>query len=119
MVNARYPGPSSRRRAVRVCRYRPRSVAKEPTHDIQAMALVHLMTKGERMALHSAAGDLHAQFRGVFGPETIEAMLLASYAQIAARSTVYRWLTLAAERYSRERLRVLASARIHPASAAP
>jgi arsenate reductase (thioredoxin) len=83
------------------------------------MALVHLMTKGERMALHSAAGDLHAQFRGVFGPETIEAMLLSSYAQIAARSTVYRWLTLAAERYSRERLRVLASARIHPASAAP
>jgi arsenate reductase len=83
------------------------------------VALVHLMTKGERMALHGAARDLHGQFRGTFGPETIEAMLLTSYAQIAARASVYRWLILAAERYASERLHVLASTQIRPASATP
>jgi arsenate reductase len=83
------------------------------------VALVHMMTKGERMALHSAADGLHAQFRGTFGPETIEAMLLCSYAQIAARASVNRWLTLAAERYASERLRVLASAQIRPGSTIP
>jgi arsenate reductase len=83
------------------------------------VAVVHMMTKGERTALHSAARHLHTQFRGTFGPETIEAMLLTSYAQIATRSTVHRWLTLTAERYARERLRVLASTRIRATSTTP
>jgi arsenate reductase (thioredoxin) len=83
------------------------------------VALVHMMTNGERMALHSAACHLHTQFRGIFGPETIEAMLLTSYAQIAARATAHRWLTLAAERYARERLLVLASTPIRATSTAP
>jgi hypothetical protein len=32
----------------------------------------HVMTPAERMRLHSAARDLHVQFRGIFGQETIE-----------------------------------------------
>ena len=83
------------------------------------MAPVHMMTKGERMALHSAACDLHAQFRGIFGPETIEAMLITSYAQIAARATVHRWLIIAAERYARERLQALASTEIRATGTTP
>jgi arsenate reductase (thioredoxin) len=83
------------------------------------VATAHMMTKGERMALHSAACDLHAQFRGIFGPGTIEAMLLTSYAQIAAWATVHRWLTLAAERSARERLRLLAETRIPAVGSTP
>lgn len=47
----------------------------------------HVMTKVERMCLHSAARDMHTEFRGIFGEETIEALLLDSYAELA--STAY------------------------------
>jgi arsenate reductase (thioredoxin) len=83
------------------------------------VAAAHMMTKGERMALHSASCDLHAQFRGTFGPRTIEAMLLTSYAQISARATVHRRVTLGAERSARERLRLLAGTWIPAHSTTP
>jgi hypothetical protein len=42
------------------------------------MPATHVMTRAERMCLQSAARDLHAKYRGVFGAETIESLLLAS-----------------------------------------
>jgi hypothetical protein len=44
----------------------------------------HAMTQAERMCLHSAARDLHTEFRGIFGQETIESFLLDSYNELAA-----------------------------------
>jgi hypothetical protein len=38
----------------------------------------HIMTQAERMCLHTAPGDLHAEFPGIFGTETIESLLLDS-----------------------------------------
>lgn len=58
----------------------------------------HVMTQGERMCLHSAAIDLHAEFRGIFGEETIESLLLDSFAELASKATVTRWLVIGAAR---------------------
>ena len=71
----------------------------------------HVMTQAERMCLHSAATDLHAEFRGIFGTETIETLLLDSYAELAAKATVTAWLVIGAERFARQRLQALAQAR--------
>jgi protein-tyrosine-phosphatase len=70
----------------------------------------HEMTPAERMCLHSAARDLHIQFRGIFGEETIEALLFDSYAELASRATITRWLVIGAERFARQRLQALAHA---------
>jgi arsenate reductase len=70
----------------------------------------HVMTPAERHCLHSAARDLHQQFRGVFGEETIESLLFSSYAELAATATVHNWLVIGAERFARQRLEALAHA---------
>jgi protein-tyrosine-phosphatase len=72
----------------------------------------HAMTPGERMCLHSAASDLHTEFRGIFSEETIESLLLDSYAELAARATVTKWLALGSERFARQRLQAFARAQI-------
>jgi protein-tyrosine-phosphatase len=68
----------------------------------------HVMTEAERLCLHSAARDLHSEFRGIFGPETIESLLLDSYGELAATATVTNWLVVGAERFARQRLQALA-----------
>jgi len=70
----------------------------------------HVMTRAERMCLHSAACDLHTEFRGIFGEETIESLLLDSYNELAATAYITRWLVIGAERFTRQRLRALAHA---------
>ena len=70
----------------------------------------HVMTPAERSCLHSAARDLHTQFRGIFGEETIESLLIDSYAELASTATVTRWLVIGAERFARQRLQALAHA---------
>ncbi len=70
----------------------------------------HVMTQAERMCLHSSARDLHTEFRGIFGTETIESLLFASYDELAATATVSRWLVVGAERFARQRLQALAHA---------
>jgi arsenate reductase len=75
------------------------------------MPATHVMTGAERMCLRSASRDLHARYRGVFGTETIETLLFASYDQLAATATVHNWLVTGAERYARQRLEALAHAR--------
>ena len=58
--------------------------------------------------LRSAAIGLSDEFRGVFGPETVERFLHTSFNQFAARATVPQFLPLMAERFARQRLRALA-----------
>ena len=69
-----------------------------------------LITAGERMCLHNAARDLRTEFRGTFSEQTIESLLLDSYAELASRATVTRWLVLGSERFTRQRLQALAHA---------
>jgi hypothetical protein len=77
------------------------------------------MSRVHRNCLLSAARDLHEQFRGVFGEETIQALLFSSYAELAARATIDRWLVIGAERFTRQRLRALAHAESHATGKVP
>jgi arsenate reductase (thioredoxin) len=70
----------------------------------------HVMAQAERMCLHSAARDLHTEFRGIFGTETIESLLFDSYGELATTATVTRWIVVGAERFARQRLQALAHA---------
>jgi arsenate reductase (thioredoxin) len=70
----------------------------------------HAITQAERRCLHNAARDLHTEFRGIFGPETIETLLLDSYDELASTATITRWLVVGAERFARQRLQALAHA---------
>jgi len=63
--------------------------------------------------LRTAATDLGAEFDGMFGVETIERFLHASYDQFAEHSTVPNFLPLLAERFARQRLRALARVEGH------
>jgi arsenate reductase len=62
----------------------------------------------QRHALRVAAANLHDEFDGCFGAETIEMFLATSYDQFADRATVHHFLPLIAERFARQRLRALA-----------
>ncbi len=62
----------------------------------------------QAMVLRSAAIRLSDDFRGVFGPETIERFLHSSFDQFADRATIPQFLPLMAERFARQRLRALA-----------
>ena len=79
----------------------------------------HVMTPAERMCLHSAAKDLHTEYRGIFGQETIESLLFDSYAELASSATVTRWLVTGAERFARQRLQALAHAQATAADHKP
>jgi protein-tyrosine-phosphatase len=62
----------------------------------------------QRLALKTAATNLHREFDGIFGVETIERFLHSSYDQFAERAHIVRFLPLLAERFARQRLRALA-----------
>ncbi|MGH8776820.1 MAG: arsenate reductase ArsC [Jiangellaceae bacterium] len=62
----------------------------------------------QRLALRSAAVNLHREFDGVFGTETIELFLATSYEQFASRARFPTYLVLFAERFARQRLKALA-----------
>jgi arsenate reductase len=62
----------------------------------------------QAMVLRSAAIRLSDEFRGVFGPETVERFLHTWFDQFATRATVPQFLPLMAERFARQRLRALA-----------
>ena len=79
----------------------------------------HHMTSADRICLHNAARDLHTQFRGIFGEETIESLLHDSYAELAAHATVTTWLAIGAEKFARQRLQALAHAQAAASSRAP
>jgi len=77
------------------------------------------MTPGQRMALTSAARDLHARFQGVFGPETVEALVLDSFNQLAAKATETNWLVVGAENFARQRLEALVHSEDHSVKKLP
>jgi len=73
------------------------------------------MKPGQRSALHSVALDLHDRFEGVFGIETIEALVLDSFDELSKTATVTRWLVLSARRFAEQRLKALIHAEDHSA----
>jgi arsenate reductase len=58
----------------------------------------------QQLALRTAAMRLRGEFDGVYGEETIERFLHASYEQFATHSTVPHYLPLLAERFARQQL---------------
>jgi protein-tyrosine-phosphatase len=66
------------------------------------------LTLEQRNALRTAAANLHREYEGVFGAETIEQFLTSSYEQFAAGASVHAFLPLIAERFARQRLAALA-----------
>ena len=64
-----------------------------------------VMTPGQRGALHNVARDLHHKFEGVFGIETIEALVLDSFDELSKTASVTRWLVVGAERFAEQRLK--------------
>ena len=62
----------------------------------------------QRLALRTAATNLHKEFAGTFGVETIELFLQTSYEQFASRAAITNFLPLIAERFARQRLHALA-----------
>jgi protein-tyrosine-phosphatase len=59
-------------------------------------------------ALRTAAVRLQRDFDGVFGAETIDRFLHASYDEFAERASITVYLPLLAERFAKQRLRALA-----------
>ena len=70
--------------------------------DLESLSL------DQQLALRSAAANLHREFDGVFGTETIELFLASSYEQFAAQARIPTYLVLFAERFARQRLKALA-----------
>lgn len=66
------------------------------------------LSQEQQTALRSAAVNLHREFEGVFGTETIERFLSTSYEQFASGARIVTFLPLMAERFARQRLRALA-----------
>jgi arsenate reductase (thioredoxin) len=66
------------------------------------------LSRDEALVLRSAASHLRSEFEGVFGVETIERFLYASYDEFAAQAKVRNFLGLMAERFARQHLTALA-----------
>ena len=66
------------------------------------------LSQEQKLALRSAAANLHREFEGTFGTETIEQFLASSYDQFADRARITAYLPLMAERFARQRLKALA-----------
>ncbi|MDQ6657899.1 MAG: arsenate reductase ArsC [Actinomycetota bacterium] len=66
------------------------------------------LTIDESLALRTSATRLGNDFDGVFGTETIERFLHASFDQFAEHAKVTKFLPLMAERFARQRLTALA-----------
>lgn len=62
----------------------------------------------QQLALRGAATNLGREFGDMFGVETIERFLHASYDDFAERATIANFLPLLAERFAKQRLRALA-----------
>jgi len=77
------------------------------------------MNPGQRKALTHAARDLHTKFHGVFGQETIEALVFDSFQTLAARATITDWLVVGAENFARQRLEALVQADDHSTKKLP
>jgi protein-tyrosine-phosphatase len=70
-------------------------------------------------ALQSASARLAGEFRGTYGPETVERFLRTSYDGFLANATVTTFLPLLAERFARQRLRALSRVEGHDTDRRP
>lgn len=77
------------------------------------------VTVGATTALRNVARDLHNEFDGIFGEETVYRLALDSYKELAATSTVSRWLVISTEQFTRQRLQALVHAEAPTAGRAP
>lgn len=62
----------------------------------------------QQLAMQTAAARLEGEFSDIYGTETIERFLTASYDQFANRSSIPHFLPLLAERFARQSLQALA-----------
>ncbi|MBA2414457.1 MAG: arsenate reductase ArsC [Geodermatophilaceae bacterium] len=62
----------------------------------------------QSLAMKTAAARLAKDFDGIFGQQTIERFLHASFDQFASNAAVTRFLPLLAERFAKQRLQALA-----------
>ena len=84
-------------------------MTQDPLHrPTSAYAGAEILALDQQLALKSAATRLAEEFRGVYGPETIERFLVSSFDQFADRAAVVKFLPLLAERWARQRLHALA-----------
>lgn len=67
-----------------------------------------LVTIDQEGPLGHACERLSEEFAGVFGRETIDRFLHASYTDLSSRATVANFLPVLTERFARQRLRALA-----------
>ncbi|MGO8863205.1 MAG: arsenate reductase ArsC [Acidimicrobiales bacterium] len=74
------------------------------------MSDTSLMTPGQRTALEHVAQDLQAKFKGVFGQETIMALLEDSFDELAATARIKEYLVVGAKRFATQRLKALVQA---------
>jgi len=70
-------------------------------------------------ALLNATVRLAGEFRGTYGPETIERFLHTSYDSFLKNASVTTFLPLLAERFARQRLQALAKVEGHSADGRP
>jgi len=77
------------------------------------------MNPGQRMALTHVVRDLHTKFHGVFGQETIAALVFDSFETLAMKATIADWLVIGAERFARQRLEALVQADDHATKKLP
>lgn len=61
----------------------------------------------QRAKLLRVVRDLHYRYEGVFGKETIEALVFDSYRQMSERARIKDWLVAFAEKLAKERLEAL------------
>jgi arsenate reductase (thioredoxin) len=61
----------------------------------------------QHAALLGVVRHLHYKYEGVFGQQTIEALVLDSYRQMAAKAKIKDWLVAFAEKLAKERLDAL------------
>ena len=60
-----------------------------------------------RATLHRVVLYLRRKYEGVFGQETIEAIVFDSYRQMAAKAKITEWLVATAEKLTKDRLEAL------------
>ncbi len=77
------------------------------------------MNPGQRKALTHVVRDLHTKFQGVFGQETIAALVFDSFETLAMKATITDWLVIGAERFARQRLEALVQAEDHSTKKLP
>ncbi len=69
-----------------------------------------LLSPETKKQLESVARALHRRFKGVFGTETVESIVVDSYLQRAANARIKTWLVVGTERFARDRLDALVHA---------